>query len=210
MRSARLPPLATIVGQDGTSARRQPPGVCPTTARTAVVIAALGLAALVAACGGGSPASSAYANAGRATGTPSALVFARCMRSHGVRRWPDPDGSGQFAKSKVTVQRLGVIQSQLQAAARACQHLYPNGGPSSTSQDPTMMVVMFRFARCVRARGVSKWPDPVAESDPGEPGTPGFPRDIPGVNQGSPAVKAAMRNCQHLMAGIGYASGGYP
>jgi hypothetical protein len=132
------------------------------------------------------------------------------MRSHGVQHWPDPDGNGQFAKSKLTLRQLGVVQSQLQAAQRACQHLYPNSGQSSQTGDQTMMSAMFKFARCVRARGVSNWPDPVAESDPGQPGTPGFPRSMPGINQSSPAVTTAMKSCQDLMAGIGYASGGYP
>jgi hypothetical protein len=132
------------------------------------------------------------------------------MRSHGVQRWPDPGGDGQFAKSKLNLQQLGVVQSQLQVAQRACQDLYPNGGQSSQAQDQTMMIAMSNFARCVRARGVSNWPDPVAESDPGQAGTPGFPRSMPGVNQSSPAVRTALTSCQHLMAGIGYASGGYP
>jgi hypothetical protein len=128
------------------------------------------------------------------------------MRSHGVQHYPDPAGNGQFAKSKLSLPQLGVVQSQLQVAQRACQHLYPNGEQSSQ----TMMIAMSNFARCVRARGVSNWPDPVAESDPGQTGTPGFPRNMPGVNQSSPAVKSALKSCQHLMAGIGYASGGYP
>jgi hypothetical protein len=175
-----------------------------------VVIAALSLATMGAACGGSSPSSSGSADAQTKANAPSAIAFARCMRSHGVQHWPDPDSTGQFAKSKLTLQQLGVVPSQLQAAQRACQHVYPNSGPSSQGQDQTMMLAMFKFARCVRAHGVSNWPDPVAESDPGQPGTPGFPRNIPGVNQSSPAVKNAMNSCQHLMAGIGYASGGYP
>ena len=73
-----------------------------------------------------------------------------------------------------------------------------------------MMNAMLNFARCVRSHGVPNWPDPLAESDPGQPGTPGFPRSMPGVNQSAPQVKSAMAGCQHLMAGIGYASGGYP
>jgi len=41
-------------------------------------------------------------------------------------------------------------------------------------------------------------------------GDPGFPRDMPGVNQNAPQVKDAINKCQHLMASIGYAAGGYP
>jgi hypothetical protein len=35
----------------------------------------------------------------------------------------------------------------------------------------------------MRAHGVQHWPDPLPESDPGQPDTPGFPRDMPDVNQ---------------------------
>lgn len=73
-----------------------------------------------------------------------------------------------------------------------------------------MMTAMLNFARCVRSHGVPNWPDPLAESDPGQPGTPGFPRTMPRVNQNAPRVKTAMHTCQRLMAAIGYRSGGYP
>jgi len=132
------------------------------------------------------------------------------MRSHGVQHWPDPDRNGHFDKSKLTLQQLAVTNSVLNAAQRACQHLFPNSGQASAAQDQLMMRAMSKFARCVRSHGVSNWPDPVAESDPGEPGTPGFPRDMPGVNQNAPQVKDAINKCQHLMASIGYAAGGYP
>jgi hypothetical protein len=72
------------------------------------------------------------------------------------------------------------------------------------------MNAVSKFARCVRSRGVPNWPDPLAESDPGQPGTPGFPREMPGVNHESPQVETAMSTCQHLLARIGYGSGGYP
>jgi hypothetical protein len=73
-----------------------------------------------------------------------------------------------------------------------------------------MMVAMFEFARCMRVHNVPNWPDPVAESDPGEPNTPGFPRNMTNINQNAPQVESAARSCQHLMASIGYAKGGYP
>jgi hypothetical protein len=132
------------------------------------------------------------------------------MRSNGVQHWPDPESSGQFDKTKLTLRQLGVVQSQLQAAQRACQHLYPSNNQSPQATNQQVMNALSQFARCVRAHGVTNWPDPLAESDPGQPGTPGFPRNMPGINQNSPQVKAAMNNCQHLMATIGYGSGGYP
>lgn len=169
-------------------------------ARVAIVATA-SLALLVAVCG-----SSANARATK----PSALAFARCMRAHGIHNWPDPNRNGQFNKTQTTLQKLGVSHSQLQAADKACQYLYPNTGQSQQASDQQMMNAMFRFARCMRAHGVPHWPDPLAESDPGQPNTPGFPRNMPGVNQNAPQVKHALKDCQHFLAGIGYAKGGYP
>jgi len=150
------------------------------------------------------------ANAKASTTQPSALAFARCMRSHGIRNWPDPNSKGQFDKSQTSLQRLGVLQSQLRSAQTACQHLLPNSSQSAQAQDQQLMDAMFNFARCVRAHGVPNWPDPLAESDPGQPNTPGFPRNMPNIDLNAPKVKDAEKNCQHLMAAIGYGSGGYP
>lgn len=179
--------------------------VCRKAPRSALARAALiataSLALLVASCGG-----SAVANATK----PSTLAFARCMRSHGIHNWPDPNSDGQFNKADTTLQQLGVLQSQLQAAQKACQHLYPGSGQSQQAADQSMMHAMFKFARCMRAHGVKNWPDPLAESDPGQPGTPGFPRNMPNINQNAPKVRHALKTCQHFLADIGYSKGGYP
>ena len=132
------------------------------------------------------------------------------MRSHGVQHYPDPYSSGTFDKSKLTTQQLAVSTSVINSAAKACQHLYPTNNESSQAYDQRVMTALWQFARCVRANGVSAWPDPLPESDPGQPNTPGFPRDMPDINQNAPTVKVAMNKCQHHLAGIGYASGGYP
>lgn len=132
------------------------------------------------------------------------------MRSHGVQHYPDPNSSGGFDKSQLTTRQLAVSASAIRAAGQACQPLLPSSGQSSQAQAQKMMSAMSKFARCVRSDGVANWPDPVAESDAGQPNTPGFPRNMPEVNQNAPQVKAAIRKCQHLMADIGYAHAGYP
>lgn len=189
-----------------------------TTRRSALAVAAAaGLGLLAAACGGGSSGSPA-AQSGSTTTTQSAaggpaakgdpVAFSHCMRAHGVPRFPDPKSNGVIPK--VGLQQLGVSGSRFQAARSACGHLLPSSGESSPAGVQQVMDALSRFARCVRARGVSHWPDPLAESDPGQPGTPGFPREMPGVDQNAPQVESAMHACQHLLASIGYASGGYP
>ncbi|MGH3431165.1 MAG: hypothetical protein ACRDQZ_26955 [Mycobacteriales bacterium] len=183
----------------------------------AAIVATVGLATLAAACGGapeshvaqlGTTATQSSPTSTGSASRPSAVTYSTCMRSRGVSKFPDPDSSGQIPK--VGLQELGVSSSQFQTAQTACQHLLSNSGQSSQAQVQTVMNALTRFARCVRSHGVSNWPDPLAESDPGQPGTPGFPRNMPGVDQNSPIVRTAMNQCQHLLAGIGYASGGYP
>jgi len=76
---------------------RWPRRAGPPAARTAVaVIATAALALLAAACGGGgSPAGSGGASpvGGSSSSATSArlVVFSRCMRSHGVPLFPDPE-----------------------------------------------------------------------------------------------------------------------
>ena len=195
---------------------RRPRRAWPPIVRAAAAIIATAALALPAAAFGGSPSSTiaggstnARASTLSQSNVQKALAYSRCMRAHGVLKFPDPNSSG--AIPKVGPQQLGVSSTVFQAAQKACQHLLPNSGQSSQAWDQMALNALWNFARCVRAHGVPNWPDPLAESDPGQPGTPGFPRNLPpGINTNSPVVKSAMNTCQHLLAGIGYGSGGYP
>jgi hypothetical protein len=81
------------------------------------------------------------------------------MRSHGVAAYPDPGSGGLLPKK--TPQQLGVSSSQFQAAQMSCQHLIPSAGNGPTpSQVAQYRTVMLKYARCMRARGVSDFPDP--------------------------------------------------
>ena len=188
----------------------------PPTARTAAAILATASLALPAAALGIKPSSTVAGSSNvpastvsQSTSVQKALAYSRCMRSHGVVNFPDPNSSG--AIPKVSLEQLRVSSTVFETAKRACQHLLPNSGQSSQAWNQMALNALWQFARCVRAHGVPNWPDPLAESDPGQPGTPGFPRNLPpGLNTNSPVVKNAMHTCQHLLAGIGYASGGYP
>jgi hypothetical protein len=183
-----------------------------------VIIAMAGLSLMLTACGGppndavaqlgstttqASPSSNASSTSGR---VGKALDYTHCMRQHGILKFPDPNSQGKIPK--VGLQQLGVSGSQFQAAQSTCNRLLPSSGASSQAVDQLMMNSLWKFARCVRAHGVPNWPDPLAESDPGEAGTPGFPRTLTGIDTNSPHVKNAMSACQHLIPG--YASGGYP
>jgi hypothetical protein len=129
----------------------------PPTARTAATVIAAALALLAAACGGSPPATSSGGSPapGGPANHPSALAFARCVRTHGVPNFPDPDSTGHF--SKQSLQRLGVSGSQIRAAENPCQNLLPAGPPPLTAPQRQDYL---RAAACMRSHGIINFPDP--------------------------------------------------
>jgi hypothetical protein len=95
--------------------------------------------ALVAGCGGGgSPGVASVASATTNTKGSSSLAaaqgnkaldYSRCMRSNGVRSYPDPNSSCDLPKGKA--QAFRVSTSEYQVAKHACRHLLPSGGSAS-------------------------------------------------------------------------------
>lgn len=180
-------------------------GVCGgSTGRiAAATVAAAGLALLAAACGGspgghvaqlGSTATQTSASSSDASAASArqngAVAFARCMRSHRVPNWPDPNSSGVFDKSKLTLQPLGVSSSRLQAAQSACNHLLPNGGSGpNPAQVQQMRAQGLMFSRCVRSHGVPSFPDPGSDGRIPDPASVG-------IDQGSPKFQAANQACR--------------
>lgn len=168
--------------------RRQPLTIIVTT-----VLAVGVLSLLLAGCGGGSAGNAGVAPSTTAT-TPTeqngAVAFARCMRSHRVPNWPDPDSSGVFDKSKLAPQRLGIGSSQVQAAQRTCNHLLPSGGSvPSPAQAQQVRAQALKFSQCVRNHGVPNFPDPGSDGRIPDPATVG-------INQGSPKFEAANQACR--------------
>jgi hypothetical protein len=152
-------------------------------ARTTKVAATAGLALLMAACGGGSPAN----DVAQPTG---AVAFASCMRSHGVPNWPDPNSSGVFDKSKLSSRQLGASSSRVQAAQGVCQHLLPNGGSGpSPAQVQQVKAQALAFSRCVRSHGLPNFPDPTSDGRIPDPASVG-------IDQGSPKFQAANQACR--------------
>jgi hypothetical protein len=169
------------------------------SARVAAAIAAIaGLVVFAAGCGGskgthvarvGSTTTSVGSsrNASATTLQSDEIVFARCMRSHGVSNYPDPTTSGLLKES---VQQLGVSSSQFQTAQTACKHLLPNGGSGpSPAQVQQVRVLSLHFAQCVRSHGVPNFPDPASDGRIPDPATVG-------INQGSPKFEAANQACR--------------
>jgi hypothetical protein len=190
----RLPAVAApeenIMMNDRSRVLRRPRRPWPLRARTAAaIIATAGLVLLAAACGSPSSTGSAGSpNAGGLTASPSTssekvLAFAHCVRSHGVPNFPDPNSSGQF--DKTTLARLATSNSQYQAANRSCQHLLPT--PSAAQQRQVGAQALL-FSQCIRAHGVTNFPDPASDGRIPDPASLG-------IDQGSPRFQAANQAC---------------
>jgi hypothetical protein len=130
----------------------------------------------VAACGGSnSPGATAGGSQGNSA-SAGAVAYSACIRSHGVPNYPDPESGGSLPKGNA--QAFGVSDSQFQAAESACKDLLPSSDTdfnASLTQclengDCPPAVVQRaltegrKFAQCMRAQGVSNWPDPTIDS----------------------------------------------
>jgi hypothetical protein len=146
------------------------------------------LALLAAGCGGGGPspgvarlgsstttaasttengAASATQNGATSSLQSQLVAYSGCMRSNGVANFPDPQalGGGGF---KLHIQRVALSNPRFRAASRACNHLLPAAG---RGQDETaqryqraQIADALSFARCMRRHGLTRFPDPNAQS----------------------------------------------
>ncbi len=144
---------------------------CRRTLILASVVAVAAFALLAAGCGGGGGSAgvaSVASSTTTATTTQSGLVaYSRCMRSHGLPNFPDPDSSGGIQKIHV-VAAAGGSPNTFKAAQTACSHLLPNGSlaPQETAQQKaTRRADALSFADCMRSHGVARFPDPTAQGD---------------------------------------------
>ena len=117
-------------------------------------------AALLAACGG-SPSSTGSGSSPNAGGSANsqALAYSRCVRSHGVPGFPDPENNGQIPKDAVVRALRRLSDSRAKAATAACANLNPTGqgGPTLTAQQQQDYL---RAAACMRSHGITGFPDP--------------------------------------------------
>jgi hypothetical protein len=164
-----------------------------------LAVAAGGLA--IGACGSSSNPSSASSK------RDAMLAFAQCMRTHGVPSFPDPGSNGrgglliqQRAGSggSLTVNGVSVSSPAFQLAMQTCRSKLPNGGrpqPPSASQ----RAQMFAFSRCMRAHGVTSFPDPTFSAS----GAVGINFDrASGIDPSSPAFQSAQKVCGKNGGGI--------
>jgi len=170
-----------------------------------VVVILAGLALGISACGGGSPqASSSTPTTSEATSSGSSsssassamatpLKYAECMRSHGVTAYPDPTAGANGGVAPVKYgpgTGINPNSPTLQAASHACLKYAPAGNPASGQG--AQAVNLLKFAECMRAHGVTNFPDPSAS------GNLLIPQSI---DTQTPTFQAASQACQRYMPG---------
>ena len=149
------------------------------------------IALLAVACGVGSPPLTAAQ-----VRYQKALAYAQCMRSHGEPSFPDPTSQGGFKSP------TGSHGPAYQSAYTACKKLLPNGGDVNAAQQRKLMGTALKFAACMRAHGITNFPDPTMSN-----GTISIA--IPqgsGIDTNSPQFLAAQQACRSLKPGGGGSS----
>ena len=156
---------------------------------------------MLAACGSSNTSSGTQTAAAHADG----LKFAACMRSHGVQNFPDPPtGSGgglQIAQSQsnnsgpvTKVNGVAVSSPAFQSAMEICNKDLPHGHPSAAQTEQAKQQAL-AFSRCMRAHGVTDFPDPQFVGGPD--GNTGVRIKLTGagLNPQSPAFQKAQGEC---------------
>jgi len=116
------------------------------------------------------------------------------MRSHGVQNFPDPDSNGNLALDAGPGTGIYPNSPQYKAADRACKSLMPTRDAGLAARNRPALL---RYARCMRAHGVTDFPDPKPQGGIQATATPGSDLD-----PNSPVYKAADGACKHYMAGL--------
>jgi hypothetical protein len=177
--------------------------------RIAVVIAC---SALIAACGSSSPSTK---NA--AKGYSQALAFSKCMRAHGVSSFPDASTSGGGVQLSIGPSSgVNPQAPAFEAAQQSGKHLMPGGGQPSAQASAQAKARLLRTSECMRAHGITGFPDPQTGSPPSNPtgysavmGVNGAFIAIPSsINPGSPAFKQAAAACNFGPRGAQSGKGG--
>jgi hypothetical protein len=118
-----------------------------------------GVSLLAAACGGSSTGANTFAPGATYT---QMLAFAKCMRSNGVPKFPDPDRQGDF--NNATVNAL-ISNNSGDNALHQCRSVLPNAGTGLTAEQiqqgqQTNLRNAVKAAHCMRAHGIENFPDP--------------------------------------------------
>jgi hypothetical protein len=168
-----------------------------------VVVLLVAVAALVTACGGsgstgiaslrstGTKARTRSNGAASSAARKSGVLYASCMRAHGISNFPDPEAGGGF---DIPLSLDLKSNPQWHSTVQACQSDLPGGGPASKLREHSISLRSeLKFATCLRSHGITDFPDPNSQ---------GTFHISGGINMNSPQFEAANTACQKLTSGI--------
>jgi hypothetical protein len=179
----------------------------------AAALAVLSAGVVGAACGGGAPpgvatlsghsdTSSTTGSTGSGTGATgtkrhAALAYSKCMRSHGIKNFPDPGGGSTGGAIRISSgSGIDPNSPTFQAAQKACQSLLPK---PSAAQIARMKKSALAFSKCMRAHGVTNFPDPTFSTSGGGIGIKIGGGPGSGIDPNSPTFQAAQKACQSIL-----------
>jgi hypothetical protein len=113
------------------------------------------------------------------------------MRNHGYPRFPHPDSAGNF-----NLTGINLNTPRGRSAGTACSSQV---APANLGQQKALAQAL-RFARCMRAHGVTNFPDP----------NPDGQNSFSNSNGQVPLVRRALTACHRLLAGAGSGGGSAP
>ena len=169
--------------------------------RPAAALALIAMVSVISACGASAPPSAGTDSGGgnAAANGQKAVKFARCMRSNGIGKFPDPSASGKLTIDAVANgSSLDTSTPAFTQAVRACKNLEPAGFTGGT-RSSTQQSAALTFARCIRANGVKDFPDPVN----GQPLVDTNRIPSAATSSGMSILKAAMQKCRDVAAAAG-------
>jgi hypothetical protein len=149
--------------------------------------------------GAGAPSTAAKSSSA-SSGQAGALAYSHCMRSHGIKDFPDPNSNGQIALSAGPGSDLLPTNPQFNTAQQACKSLMPGPGAAQQHRD---LAAALKFAHCMRSHGLPNFPDPTAQTGPQTQSQSGGGKSqgTNGVDPNSPQFKAANQACRSLSPG---------
>jgi hypothetical protein len=167
-------------------------------------LAALAIVAVISAGCSSAPAQTGSGGGDNtAANRQQGVKFAECMRSNGVREFPDPDGSGQLTIDGIANgSSVDPNSAAFKQAITACKDLEPPGFMGH-KRSPEQQKVALKFAQCVRDNGVKDFPDPTSDGPLVD--TNRIPSS--GTEGGLSILNAAMRKCRDFAAAAGVTGG---
>lgn len=139
---------------------------------------------LLTACSGGPSKAN---GASPTSAKDAALAFAKCMRGHGIKEFPDPgdDGSQMVGRDS----GIDPTSAEFKSAMEACQDLKAQADGSKDGK-PADLAKARLWAQCIRENGVPKFRDPELDGNQAVV-------DMTGVSDGEdPTLDKALEACQ--------------